>query len=222
MANAITRVLTLGAFVLGIPLACFGAVLAYGKAMSDAEVAEGTLLSPEESRRRAEEFQRRFRAMTPEQHIAEAGRELDHGYNHQTRSGGNLTGAAMHLNAIDRDAGTYPEARALFDEIERRRARILDLGAVALRDALRERATVAEPEKRQARHAIACALDRLSSQGMGCVHVGDRDDTTLRFDTAGCTQAMLDRVVPVEQRAALRGIGFVRVRCANHVAEFAL
>jgi hypothetical protein len=55
MASVLGRVLTIGALVIGVPSACLATMLFYGKALSEAEVAEGTLRSPEEIRALREE-----------------------------------------------------------------------------------------------------------------------------------------------------------------------
>lgn len=93
--SVLHRVIVGGVLVLAISGACLTGLLFYGKTLSDAEVAEGKLASPEETRARLAEEQRRFGAMTPAQHVAAARDALALGYDPQAHTGGDLRGATQ-------------------------------------------------------------------------------------------------------------------------------
>ncbi len=220
MGVSIGRVLSLSAVVLGIPAACFAGLLFYGKQLADAQVAEGTVLSLEERRARDEEERRRFAAMTPAEHIAAAQGALSIRYDPATHVGGNLDAALVHLDAVPAASPEFAQATALRDEIARRRVAILDVASQRLTWALTAPPHHREPPRpdptgEHARARIAHRLDRLSPQGLGCVHVEGEGNRTLRFDRGQCSQVELDRIVHAEQRGPLRSVGFDRVRCQN-------
>lgn len=219
MAGVAGRVIRLAVLVVAMPAACLGGLLMYGKALSEAEVAEGTLLSQEEIRARAEEARRRFEAMTPAQHLDTALEALNCGYDAATRTGGNTTLARMHLDAIPSTSPEFARVDALKTECDARAQRVLWLVSWKLGQELRDHAAVSQLDdatKRQRRERLAASLDQLSSRGIGCVHVGGGPDRrTLRFDHERCTQAWIDTIVRPEHRDMLKDFGFVRVRCRN-------
>lgn len=219
MAGTAGRVIRLAVFVVAMPAACLGGLLMYGKALSEAEVAEGTLLSQEEIRARAEEARRIFDAMTPAQHLEAALEALDCGYDAATRTGGNTVLARRHLDAIPSTAPEFTRVEGLRAESDARAQRVLWLASWKLGQELRDHAAVSqldEPARRQRREALAASLDQLSSRGVGCVHVGGGPERrTLRFDHERCTQTWVDTIVRPEHRDMLKDYGFVRVRCRN-------
>lgn len=229
MASALGRVLTIGALVLGLPAACLGTLLAYGKALSEAEVAEGILLTPEEARARSEELARRFAAMTDAQHLAAAREAMARGFDPARRVGGGLDGAEAHLRAIAEAAPEHAEVAPLREEIARRRAAMHAL-MLRRRDAMIARANGKLTEllrdaddaardddwgRRARRIALARALDELSAPGLGCVHTERPWAVALRFDHGRCDRAMLDRLARPEHVTGLRALGFQAVICGN-------
>lgn len=118
------RVAAVLAAVVAIPTACLLGVLALGRALEESQVAEGTLTTPEEAARRAEENRRRFLAMTPAEHLAGARHRLSLNPRPGLGAGGDLHGATLHLDAISPDAGVHAEVAALRGEIDQRRLRI--------------------------------------------------------------------------------------------------
>ena len=118
------RVAAVLAAVGAIPVVCLVGVLALGRALEESQVAEGTLTTPEEAARRAEENRRRFLAMTPAEHLAGARHRLSLNPRPGLGAGGDLHGATLHLDAISPDAGVHAEVVGLRDEIDQRRLRI--------------------------------------------------------------------------------------------------
>ena len=218
MSNSVGRVLVIGAVVLAIPAACVGAVALYGRALSESDVAIGTIVSPEEARVRMEAAQARFRAMTPAQHLAEARRALSAGYDPVTQTGGSFGGVEHHTSAIPEGSPERAAVPALLAEVRRRQNNLLGAAAGQLSRHLRDHsdaASAAESAKQRMRTALAADVDQLSRRGLGCVHVADERSTSLRFDTALCDQQMIEGIARPESRDGLRAFGFRRVRCAN-------
>jgi hypothetical protein len=229
MVRGVWRVVTMATVIFGGAALCGGGVLYYGKLLSEAEVAEGTLRAPEEMRRVLDEIDRRFRAMTPAEHLAEARREIDCGYDPVTRMGGNFRGAERHLEAIPEGVETVAvsELRALIAQRreERSAAVVAKLGELCqTTDELHgaEASLVGEARQAALRRRFARRLDHFAASVLGCVHTEGEDDATLRFDSATCDAAMIDRHVPPAQRPALRALGFARIRCRNGAAEVGL
>ncbi len=218
MSNAAGRVVVIGALVLAIPAACVGAVALYGRALTESDVAIGTIVSPEEARVRMEAAHARFRAMTPAQHLAEARRALTVGYDPETQTGGSFGGVEHHTSAIPEGSPERAAVPALMAEVRRRQGNLLGAAARALSTHLRDHADAAsedERTKQRMRTELAADIDQLSPRGLGCVHVADERSTSLRFDTAMCDQQMVESIARPESRAGLRAFGFRRVRCAN-------
>lgn len=219
MAALVGRVIRIAAFVFVLPAACLAGMIMYGKALSDAEVAEGTLLSQEEIRARADEAARRFSSMTPAEHLRDALNALDAGYDPSTRTGGDLAHAQRHLAAIPEASPDHARVAALRAEIAARAQRVLWLASWMLGEQLRDHVAVAasdETRRLTRRTELAAALDRLAARGIGCVHVGGGPQRKgLRFDSDRCDQSMLDAIVRPEHLDGLRDFGFVRVRCRN-------
>ncbi len=223
MASSLGQVLRIGAVVVGVPVVIVGAFAMYGKALTESEVAEGTLVSPEEARARAEAARVRFAAMTPAEHLDHARRALHDGYDPTTQTGGHVSSAEPHLAAIPASAPEHAPAETLRAEIAQRRTRLFGLAHQRVVSHLAEHGPVADPARQRVqRAALAREVDLLAGQGLGCVHVDGEADTTLRFDHGACNQAMLDAITPPAQHAALRGYGFRHVRCANGQATLAL
>ena len=229
MSSALTRVASIVAMIVGIPAFCGGGMLYYGKVLSEAEVAEGTLRTPEQTRQFLAEMERRFQAMTPAEHVEEARRELDCGYNAETRMGGNFRGARRHLDAVPAgvEAAGVAAVRAEMTRHENIQsdAIVVKLGELcASTEPLRGDAGALTGEARQERlrRRLAHRLDRFGAARLGCVHTEGERHTTLRFDSATCDPAMLERHVPAAQRPALRALGFERLRCNNGSAEIGL
>lgn len=217
MANA-GRAVAIGALVLAIPAACVGAIALYGRTVEESEVAIGTLVSPAEAQARLEAARARFRAMTPAQHLAEARRALNAGYDPTAQIGGSFGGVEHHLGAIPEGAPERAAVPGLLAEVRRRRGNLHALAAGELARHLRDHAGAgaADPgRKQQMRTELAADLDRLSPRGLGCVHVADEASTTLRFDHGECDQGMVDGIARPESLGGLRAFGFRRVRCAN-------
>ncbi len=218
MSNAVGRVLVIGAVVLAIPAACVGAVALYGRALTESDVAIGTIVSPAEARARMEAAQARFRAMTPAQHLAEARVALAAGYDPETQTGGAFGAVQDHASVIPEGAPERAAVPALLAEVRRRQDNLLRAAAGQLSRHLRDHsgaASAAEPAKQRMRTALAADVDQLSRRGLGCVHVADERSTSLRFDTAACDQQMIEGIARPESREGLRALGFRRVRCAN-------
>ena len=218
MASSVGRVLTIGAMVLAIPAACFGALALYGRALAESEVGVGTLVSPAEARARLEAARARFRAMTPAQHLAEARRALDQGYDEATHTGGSFAGFEHHAGAIAEGTPEHAELAALRAEVQRRRVRLFALARGRVGQFVHDHPEVGAADagrQRAMRAELAGGVDELSRRGLGCVHVADAANTTLRFDHADCDQGMLDAIARPDNTAGLRTYGFRRVRCAN-------
>lgn len=229
MASALGRVLTIGALVIGVPAACVGSLLAYGKALAEAEVAEGTLVSPEEARARSAELARRFAAMSDAEHLAAAREAMARGYDPSKRVGGSLDSAEHHLRAIAEAAPEHAQTAPLLDEIARRRTAwralmhrrheaVIAAATQKIAEQLRDADDAARDDdwgRRGRRIALAHALDELSSPGLGCVHTERPWAVALRFDNGRCDRAMLDRIVRPEHLAGLRAFGFQSVICGN-------
>lgn len=215
--GTVRRVLTIGAVALGLPAACLGGLLAYGRALSDAQVAEGRLLSPEESRVRIAESERRFAAMSPAEHLAAARRDLDAGFDRARGVGGDFAGAERHARAIPAGAPEHAATGAIFTEVARRQEAVVPAFQRAFDAALREhRADDDDPwARRAARIRFATAVGAFSAYGMGCVHTEDAWARALRFDHGDCDRAWLERVVGAGRLAGLRSYGFVEARCGN-------
>jgi len=229
MSSALARVASIVAMIVGIPALCGGGMLYYGKVLAEAEVAEGTLRTPEQTRQLLAELERRFQAMTPAEHVAEARRELDCGYDATTRMGGNFRAARRHLEAVP--AGVEAQgAAAVRAELTRREevqsdAIVAKIGELcASTEPLRGDvgALTGEARQERLRRRLAHRLDRFGSSRLGCVHTEGERHTTLRIDGAGCDLATLERHVPAAQRPGLRGLGFERLRCLNGSAEIGL
>jgi hypothetical protein len=222
MSPAVSRALRLLAFVVVLPAMCFAGVLFYGKALTDAQVAEGSLPTQEQARARVAEMARRFVALTPAQHLVIAQTELARDYNADAGTGGNFELAAQHLRAIPETATEHAVVGPLMVEIDRRRVatraaearhrEVLFIEA-SQRVAARVRETGGDLEDR--REALARSLDQLSPQGLGCVHAEGDDATLLTFSLCECDVAMLDKVARPEHRAGLRAMGFRAVRCGH-------
>lgn len=222
MRSAISRALRLLSLIVVIPGACLVAVLLYGKALTDAQVAEASLPSPDEARARLAESARRFAALTPAQHLSIAQTELARGFNAVTGTGGNYELAAQHLNVIPASAPEHGLAASLLAEVARRRVATREFEAhrreqlfaeAARRVAAGVRASGGDLEDR--REALGRSLDELSGRGLGCVHAEGDDAELLTFSLCECDRAMLDRVAPTEQREGLRAMGFRAIRCGH-------
>jgi hypothetical protein len=123
MHEGIARGIATGALLLGIPVACLAGVALYGKALSDGDVAIGTLVSPEVAARRLAESRARFLAMPPAAHLAAARAALYvDGDPARPRRGG-ARAALEHLAAIPDGAVDRAELDALRAEVLARRAR---------------------------------------------------------------------------------------------------
>lgn len=215
---------TLG-LMLAIPAACLGGILAYGRALSEAQVAEGTLLSPEEARARSEEFARRFAAMSPAEHLASARHDLDCGYDRELGLGGNVEGARRHLDAIPQTAPERAEVPSVTAAIEQRSHNLMPAFQRRFDVALRGARDASEAEawaQRSARIGLAQSLDRFSAYGLACVHTEASWARVLRFDHPACDRAWLDRMVGPGRLPGLRSFGFTAVRCGNGSATIAL
>ncbi len=236
MGNSVLRSVTVGALALGLPLACLGGVLAYGKMLTDAEVAEGRVVSPEEARSRARELAQRFAAMSPREHLAAARDALARGYDAASDTGGDTASALHHLGAVADAAPERAEADALIAratrraertrERERRRVEAALAGVsqriVATAPSADERARLDDDDLRERRVALAHALDRAYTGALGCIHAEGEGTATLLFAGAGCDQARLDRVVTPASREALQTLGFATVRCGCGGASVAV
>lgn len=222
MAASPRRILTTLGLVLVIPAACLGGLLAYGRALSEAQVAEGTLLSPAESRARAEEFARRFAAMSSAEHLEGARHDLNCGYDPEADLGGNFNGALHHLDAIAATAPEHNAALAMRTEIARRRSGLLPAVGRRFDEVLRDAPSDDAWDQRTARIGVAGALDHFSRFGLGCVHTEASWARVLRFDHGDCDRAWLDRVVGPGRLARLRAYGFTAVRCGHGGAEIPL
>ncbi len=212
MSRSVVRLVTTVAMVLAIPVACVTGVALYGKALSESDVAIGTLVSPEVARARLRELEARFLAMTPAQHLAEARRALDAGRNPGRRMGGNPGLAQQHLDAIPATAPEHAQAELMRAEIANRRLFFLRALATRVGEHLR---AVAPGNDEQRRRALATALDQRPPVGLGNVHVDGDAGTTLRLDRRRCDQPMLDAVFPSEHQQRMRALGFRVVRCGN-------
>lgn len=226
MANGVVRTAAVIGAMLGLPVLCGVGVLAYGRALADAEVAEGTLRSPEETRAAFAELDRRFRALSPAEHLAAARRELDCGYDPATRSGGNFRGARRHLDAIPAGAESVGVAE-LRAAIAARDAAWSDavvsrLGELTAAAAAEAAGGVAPSRAGEIRRGLARGLDRFAAARLGCVHTEGEGDSVLRIDGSDCDPATLARHLPAAQQDALRRLGFTRVRCRNGAAALSL
>ncbi|MDB4928301.1 MAG: hypothetical protein JWM10_785 [Myxococcaceae bacterium] len=218
MASAVGRVLSIGAVLLAIPTACVGALALYGKALSESESGAGTLISPTEARARVEQARARFAAMTPAEHLAAARAALAAGYDPVTDTGGSFRSFEHHADAIPAGTPEFEAVRPLRDVPRVRWDKLLVIAGGRVVQHAREHAFPAGgsvAQQRAARTALALDVDQLSGRGLGCVHVADEADTSLRFDQANCWPGMLRVVAPDDARAALRSYGFRRVRCNN-------
>ncbi len=218
MSRSVVRLVTTVAMVLAIPVACVTGVALYGRALSEADVAIGTLVSPEVAHARMLELRARFLATTPAQHLAEARRALDASRGPGRRMGGNVGPAQQHLDAIPATAPEHAQAELMRAEIANRR--LFFLRALATRVGEHLRAAGAGSEERR-RRELAAALDQRPPVGLGNVHVDGDAGTTLRLDRRRCDQPMLDAVFPAEHQRSMRSMGFRAVRCGNDAGALA-
>lgn len=201
------RVVAVLAAVVAIPTACLLGVLALGRALEESQVAEGTLTTPEEAARRAEENRRRFLAMTPAEHLAGARYRLSLNPRPGLGAGGDLHGATLHLDAIAPDAGVRAEVAALRDEIDQRRLRIY---ATFEGYVLRLGPTVHAPAPAD-REALVDALQRATDAP--CIHAREAEGTTLQIGAMPCDARLTERLRTGPARARLLSLGFRAVRC---------
>ncbi len=220
MSRSVVRLVTTVALVLAIPVACVAGVALYGRALSEADVAIGTLVSPEVARARSLELRARFLAMTPAQHLAEARQALDAGRAPGRRMGANAGIAQQHLDAIAATAPEHAQAELLRAEIANRRLFFLRALAARVGEHLRVRQAAPGGEE-QRRRELAAALDQRPPVGLGNVHVDGDAGTTLRLDRRRCDQPMLDAVFPSEHQRGMRALGFRAVRCGNDAGVLA-
>ncbi len=218
MSSKVFSALRLLALVVALPAACLAAVLFYGKTMSEAEVAEAHLPTPEEARARITASIERFAAMTPAQHL-EAARAAIHS---ATVSAGPLDGAEQHLRAIAASAPEHASVAAMMTELTRRRAEIHEAERrrreALFDDAARVVASHVADTSRDdddRRESLARELDQMSSRGLGCVHAFGDDAEVLTFSLCECDRAMLDRVARPEQRRGIYAMGFRSLRCVT-------
>jgi hypothetical protein len=214
--GTVRSVLTVGVVVLGIPTACLMGVLAYGRALTDAQVAEGRLLTPAESRARIAESERVFAAMTPAAHLTAAQRDLADGFDRARGIGGNFAGAERHARAVPPDAPEHAATAAIVTEIARRQQAVVPAFQRAFDGALRERPDDDDPwAMRAARIRFAITVSAFSAYGMGCIHTEDAWARALRFDHEDCDRRWFERVLGASRVTGLRAFGFVEARCGN-------
>jgi hypothetical protein len=218
MATALSRALTLAAMVIGVPAAC-GAGLLYGRALSEAQVSEGRLASPEEARARSAELRRRFLAMTPAEHLAEARRLLAIDYDARYGVGGQMDGAAEHLRAIPDAAPEHAAVAGILSDIDARRQRMSRLLPDIIDHETARPVPADDDARADARRALVNTLDRVGARFYGCIHNDSGEADEVCFDACACDLAMIDTLVPAAQRAKLRAWGFRRVRCLRGGAE---
>lgn len=224
VASSVGRLVATLALVAALPTACIAAIALYGRALSESDVAIGTLVSPEVARARSLELQRRFLAMSPAEHLAEARAALATPPPTGRRLGGNPGLAQRHLDAIPPTAPEHAAAELLRAEIANRR--LAFWRSIAERVGGQIRAQSVEPSadetrRRAAREALATALDRRPPEGLGGVHLDGDAGAALRLDRRRCDQPMLDAVFPASNVDGLRALGVRAVRCANDAGALA-
>lgn len=224
MSRSLARLAGTLALVVAIPVACIAGVALYGKALSEGEVAIGTLVSPEVARARYLEMRARFLAMTPAEHLAEARRALDSGDARSRRFGGNVGAAVQHLDAIPATAPEHAQAEVMRAEIAARRVALFRGMSERVGAHIRSRVVAAGADasrRRAARAELAAALDQRPPEGIGRVSAEGDAGTTLRLDRRRCDQPMLDAVFPAGNVEGLRALGFQGVRCGNDAGALA-
>ncbi|MFO0645743.1 MAG: hypothetical protein U0326_05860 [Polyangiales bacterium] len=210
---------TLG-LVLVIPAACLGGILAYGRALSEAQAVRGPPLARGVARGRRR-FARRFAAMSPAEHLEAASKPRHRGYDRELGLGVEARGVTSTRSPRRPRArrgagppGQWSAGRQPRSTFHRRFDEVLR-GA--------DDASEAEAwDQRAARIGLAHALDRFSGHGLSCVHTEASWARVLRFDHPACDRAWLDQMVGPRRLAGLRSFGFTAVRCGNDSASIAL
>jgi hypothetical protein len=216
------------ALVVGIPLACLTGVALYGRALTESDVAVGTLVSPEVARQRLLEARARFVAMTPAEHLAAARAALAAGQDPARRRFAGSGQAMEHLAAIPAGAPERAGADGLLAEIARRRREALRPAAERIVERVREQGDPRGADGRRLaamRAGLAGSLAGRLPAGVGGAAVeGEGGDAgvTLRLERRRCDGALLDAIVSPEGAAGLRALGFRAVRCANDGGALAL
>lgn len=208
---SIGRVVAVLAVVVGVPLGGIVGLALVGRSLAEAEVAEGTLVPQSVARARMLEEVRRFEAMPPAAHIAEARAALARGYDPTLGLGGDGRAARHHLRAVPETSPEHAEALAIEAELQRRRLAVRDVAASRLREALARDDGADEA----ARVEVARAVDALARYGLHGVFAEGPSHAALQFRHRMCDAEFLERVAPRSNDARLRARGFTAVRCAN-------
>ena len=222
MSEQVGRAVATIVLVVGIPLACLAGIALYGKALSESDVAIGTLVPPEVARRRFLEARARFLAMSPGEHLAAALAALDAGAGR--RRGGGVGAALEHLAAIPPGVPERARADALLREFARRRREALRGFAARLEQRIREQGDPSGADATRLavmRAALAASLGGRPPEGIGGAQVEGDAGVTLRLERRRCDGVVLDAMA-APNAAALRALGFREVRCANDGGVLAL
>ncbi|MDO9022266.1 MAG: hypothetical protein Q8S73_05900 [Deltaproteobacteria bacterium] len=214
MSERVGRAVATVVLVVGIPLACLAGIALYGKALSESDVAIGTLVPPEVARRRFLEARARFLALSPAEHLAAAEAALDAGAGR--RRGGGVGAALEHLGAIPPGVPERARADAMLAEFARRRREALRGFAVRLEQRIREQG---EPSGADA--ARLAAMRAALAASLGSAQVEGDGGVTLRLERRRCDGVTLDAVA-APNAPALRALGFREVRCATDGGVLAL
>ena len=163
-------------------------------------------------RSREAEETKRFKKMSPAEHLEAATKALTFAYDPKERIGGDLEEAERHLGEIGADAPEHKRRDQLQKEIASRRER---LAKVWYRETQKK---IAEDRKKIAedRKKFADDLDSyFIKQGINVdgVQAVGKDHTILRINYALCSRVFFDRITPSEAIAAWRAMGFTRVEC---------
>lgn len=128
-----------------------------------------------------------FDAMSPEEHLAQAQKAMERGYDAKTRMGGALQLARRHYEAVSSDAKFASTAKSGLREINVR---------------------VARARENVARNIAAKLGAGASVRAMG------KDQTTLQIVYFGCSGELASGIVR-EVGETLRSLGFLQLDCRN-------
>lgn len=187
-----------------LPTLCIVGMALIGRELEDLRGAEGHL----RDRTELVELQRRFLAMSPAQHLAEARSALA-GFEASPGNGVRLGRVTRHLDAIPPGAPEHAQGAPLRARVQFHRLAALGRGLTAFRAV----ATTAPPGPPG--HNTRCAMFTAVREqvGLDVFSPGPPYDETLVLHLADCDAAALHRLAPA--RDALRRMNVLTARCAH-------
>lgn len=187
-----------------LPTLCVVGVALIGRELEDLRGAEGHL----QDRAEIAELHRRFRAMSPAQHLAEARVALAR-FEGGTAEGRLLRRVIRHLDAIPSAAAEHAAGAPLRARVLAHRHGAVHRGLTVLREVATS--APAGPTGHSTRCAMFTAVR--ARGGLDVFSPGQPYDETLVLDLADCDAASLRRLAPA--REALLRMNVLTARCAN-------